>query len=160
MEPPGVVPQATEAHPHIPETSAFNLPMFWKFSIQSAQQTMNQTTHTSRTPPSTSHSQPHPQPPPPAPPAPPQVLFMQSDGGLASVNSFSGHKAILSGPAGGYVGYALTTKWKGGSQQGGHGGRGQGRGGGKGEGEGQHGGLGMQVGRGIGGRGWGGVGRD
>ncbi|GFR41485.1 hypothetical protein Agub_g2176, partial [Astrephomene gubernaculifera] len=42
-----------------------------------------------------------------------QVLFMQSDGGLAPVNHFSGHKAILSGPAGGYVGYALTTRWAG-----------------------------------------------
>mmetsp|Transcript_7849 Transcript_7849/g.23615 ORF Transcript_7849/g.23615 Transcript_7849/m.23615 type:complete len:1334 (-) Transcript_7849:407-4408(-) len=41
-----------------------------------------------------------------------QVLFMQSDGGLARVEQFSGHKAILSGPAGGYVGYALTTKWE------------------------------------------------
>jgi 5-oxoprolinase (ATP-hydrolysing) len=30
-----------------------------------------------------------------------QLLFMQSDGGLAPVNAFSGHKAILSGPAGG-----------------------------------------------------------
>eukprot|EP00775_Hariotina_reticulata_P006718 gene6718-6939_t len=40
-----------------------------------------------------------------------QLLFMQSDGGLAPVNAFSGHKAILSGPAGGYVGYALTTAW-------------------------------------------------
>jgi N-methylhydantoinase A/oxoprolinase/acetone carboxylase beta subunit len=29
-----------------------------------------------------------------------QVLFMQSDGGLTSVADFSGHKAILSGPAG------------------------------------------------------------
>jgi hypothetical protein len=29
-----------------------------------------------------------------------QLLFMQSDGGLAPVNAFSGHKAILSGPAG------------------------------------------------------------
>jgi 5-oxoprolinase (ATP-hydrolysing) len=37
---------------------------------------------------------------------------MQSDGGLASVDGFSGHKAILSGPAGGYVGYALTTRWR------------------------------------------------
>jgi len=37
------------------------------------------------------------------------VYFMQSDGGLTNVSSFSGHKAILSGPAGGYVGYALTT---------------------------------------------------
>lgn len=33
------------------------------------------------------------------------VLFMQSDGGLASVDRFSGFKAILSGPAGGVVGY-------------------------------------------------------
>ena len=29
-----------------------------------------------------------------------QVLFMQSDGGLTDVSDFSGHKAILSGPAG------------------------------------------------------------
>lgn len=28
------------------------------------------------------------------------VYFMQSDGGLTSVSEFSGHKAILSGPAG------------------------------------------------------------
>ena len=28
------------------------------------------------------------------------VYFMQSDGGLADVSEFSGHKAILSGPAG------------------------------------------------------------
>lgn len=28
------------------------------------------------------------------------VYFMQSDGGLTEVGSFSGHKAILSGPAG------------------------------------------------------------
>lgn len=40
---------------------------------------------------------------------------MQSDGGLAAVDAFSGHKAILSGPAGGYVGYALTTRWQGAS---------------------------------------------
>lgn len=40
-----------------------------------------------------------------------QVLFMQSDGGLAHIEDFSGHKAILSGPAGGYVGYASLTKW-------------------------------------------------
>ena len=38
---------------------------------------------------------------------------MQSDGGLAPTNRFSGHRAVLSGPAGGYVGYALTTKWPG-----------------------------------------------
>eukprot|EP00742_Colponemidia_sp_Colp-10_P008402 GILJ01009100.1.p1 GENE.GILJ01009100.1~~GILJ01009100.1.p1 ORF type:complete len:1330 (+),score=217.58 GILJ01009100.1:312-3992(+) len=37
------------------------------------------------------------------------VLFMQSDGGLASVDSFTGSRAILSGPAGGVVGYAMTT---------------------------------------------------
>ena len=37
------------------------------------------------------------------------LYFMQSDGGLTDVGSFSGHRAILSGPAGGYVGYALTT---------------------------------------------------
>ncbi|KAL4856136.1 5-oxoprolinase [Chlorella vulgaris] len=41
------------------------------------------------------------------------VYFMQSDGGLTSVADFSGHKAILSGPAGGYVGYAMTTRWGG-----------------------------------------------
>ena len=39
------------------------------------------------------------------------VYFMQSDGGLAGVDVFSGHKAVLSGPAGGYVGYAVTTRW-------------------------------------------------
>ncbi|KAM3325412.1 5-oxoprolinase 1 [Capsicum chacoense] len=36
------------------------------------------------------------------------VLFMQSDGGLAPEHKFSGHKAILSGPAGGVVGYSQT----------------------------------------------------
>ncbi|KAF2455301.1 Hydantoinase B/oxoprolinase-domain-containing protein [Lineolata rhizophorae] len=35
--------------------------------------------------------------------------FMQSDGGLVDVKIFSGLKAILSGPAGGVVGYALTS---------------------------------------------------
>lgn len=35
--------------------------------------------------------------------------FMQSDGGLVDVDQFSGVKAILSGPAGGVVGYALTS---------------------------------------------------
>lgn len=35
--------------------------------------------------------------------------FMQSDGGLVDVAKFSGLKAILSGPAGGVVGYALTS---------------------------------------------------
>lgn len=33
---------------------------------------------------------------------------MQSDGSLAAINSFSGLKAILSGPAGGVIGYAKT----------------------------------------------------
>ncbi|XP_017054245.1 5-oxoprolinase [Drosophila ficusphila] len=36
------------------------------------------------------------------------VLFMQSDGGLTNMDSFRGARAILSGPAGGVVGYALT----------------------------------------------------
>ncbi|KAI5807475.1 Hydantoinase B/oxoprolinase-domain-containing protein [Peziza echinospora] len=35
--------------------------------------------------------------------------FMQSDGGLVDVGKFSGLRAILSGPAGGVVGYALTS---------------------------------------------------
>eukprot|EP00762_Andalucia_godoyi_P001254 ANDGO_04914.mRNA.1 5-oxoprolinase len=38
------------------------------------------------------------------------VSFMQSDGGLAPASSFKGSRAIFSGPAGGFVGYALTTK--------------------------------------------------
>lgn len=38
-----------------------------------------------------------------------KVFFMQSDGGLAPLNQFSGSKAILSGPAGGVVGYAATS---------------------------------------------------
>jgi 5-oxoprolinase (ATP-hydrolysing) len=38
-----------------------------------------------------------------------KVSFMQSDGGLAPMNAFSGHRAILSGPAGGVVGYAATS---------------------------------------------------
>ncbi|KAL3859675.1 hypothetical protein ACJMK2_009883 [Sinanodonta woodiana] len=38
-----------------------------------------------------------------------RVLFMQSDGGLTPVEKFNGSRAILSGPAGGVVGYALTT---------------------------------------------------
>ena len=42
-----------------------------------------------------------------------EMSFMQSDGGLSPLDTFSGHKAILSGPAGGYVGYALTTRWAG-----------------------------------------------
>ncbi|KAI1141761.1 Hydantoinase B/oxoprolinase-domain-containing protein [Hypoxylon sp. FL0543] len=35
--------------------------------------------------------------------------FMQSDGGLVDVEKFSGLRAILSGPAGGVVGYARTS---------------------------------------------------
>ncbi|KAF7505765.1 hypothetical protein GJ744_000436 [Endocarpon pusillum] len=35
--------------------------------------------------------------------------FMQSDGGLVDVDRFSGLRAVLSGPAGGVVGYALTS---------------------------------------------------
>ena len=42
--------------------------------------------------------------------APEKVNFMQSDGGLTGIQSFTGSRAILSGPAGGVVGYALTTK--------------------------------------------------
>ena len=38
-----------------------------------------------------------------------KVAFMQSDGGLTPMNSFNGSRAILSGPAGGVVGYAVTT---------------------------------------------------
>ncbi len=38
-----------------------------------------------------------------------RVLFMQSDGGLVDAEKFSGSRAILSGPAGGVVGYAMTT---------------------------------------------------
>lgn len=38
-----------------------------------------------------------------------RVLFMQSDGGLTPMNNFNGARAILSGPAGGVVGYAMTT---------------------------------------------------
>lgn len=38
-----------------------------------------------------------------------RVEFMQSDGGLASAHQFSGLRAILSGPAGGVVGYAMTS---------------------------------------------------
>ncbi|KAJ8602878.1 hypothetical protein CTAYLR_009942 [Chrysophaeum taylorii] len=39
----------------------------------------------------------------------PKVLFMQSDGGLVRASKFTGFRAILSGPAGGVVGYARTT---------------------------------------------------
>ena len=34
---------------------------------------------------------------------------MQSDGGLAPLDKFTGSKAILSGPAGGVVGYSSTS---------------------------------------------------
>ncbi|MBF0279674.1 MAG: hydantoinase B/oxoprolinase family protein [SAR324 cluster bacterium] len=37
------------------------------------------------------------------------LLFMQSDGGLVNADHFKGSNAILSGPAGGVVGYACTT---------------------------------------------------
>jgi 5-oxoprolinase (ATP-hydrolysing) len=39
----------------------------------------------------------------------PRLEFMGSDGGLVDLNNFSGLKSILSGPAGGVVGYALTS---------------------------------------------------
>eukprot|EP01038_Epipyxis_sp_PR26KG_P016356 gene16356-22292_t len=39
------------------------------------------------------------------------VSFMQSDGGLTPMDNFLGNKAILSGPAGGVVGYALTSQY-------------------------------------------------
>uniref|UniRef100_A0A2K5E207 5-oxoprolinase, ATP-hydrolysing n=1 Tax=Aotus nancymaae TaxID=37293 RepID=A0A2K5E207_AOTNA len=45
-----------------------------------------------------------------------QVLFMRSDGGLAPMDAFSGSRAVLSGPAGGVVGYSATTY----HQEGGH----------------------------------------
>eukprot|EP00127_Corallochytrium_limacisporum_P003388 Clim_evm16s149 gene=Clim_evmTU16s149 len=38
-----------------------------------------------------------------------EILFMQSDGGLAPVEDFMGSRAILSGPAGGVVGYSRTS---------------------------------------------------
>ena len=41
-----------------------------------------------------------------------QLLFMQSDGGLTGADHFKGSNAILSGPAGGVVGYARTTSIK------------------------------------------------
>ena len=37
------------------------------------------------------------------------LTFMKSDGGLAPFTDFAGHQAILSGPAGGVVGYAKTA---------------------------------------------------
>jgi 5-oxoprolinase (ATP-hydrolysing) len=41
-----------------------------------------------------------------------KISFMQSDGGLTPMDSFLGTHAILSGPAGGVVGYALTSRIK------------------------------------------------
>jgi 5-oxoprolinase (ATP-hydrolysing) len=41
-----------------------------------------------------------------------ELSFMQSDGGLSPADAFCGHKAVLSGPAAGYVGYATTTTAK------------------------------------------------
>lgn len=38
------------------------------------------------------------------------VSFMQSDGGLTPMDRFYGNRAILSGPAGGVVGYATTSE--------------------------------------------------
>ncbi|XP_048862389.1 5-oxoprolinase isoform X2 [Brienomyrus brachyistius] len=38
-----------------------------------------------------------------------RVLFMQSDGGLTPMDDFCGSRAVLSGPAGGVVGYAVTS---------------------------------------------------
>jgi len=35
---------------------------------------------------------------------------MQSEGGLVPLDKFSGSKAILSGPAGGVVGYSITCQ--------------------------------------------------
>lgn len=37
------------------------------------------------------------------------ILFMQSQGGLAEINSFLGSRAILSGPAGGVIGYSSIS---------------------------------------------------
>jgi 5-oxoprolinase (ATP-hydrolysing) len=42
-----------------------------------------------------------------------RVEFMQSDGGLSPVQTFTGFRAILSGPAGGVSGYARTSWEKG-----------------------------------------------
>ena len=40
----------------------------------------------------------------------PRLLFMQSSGGLTAADRFQGRDAILSGPAGGIVGAALTSR--------------------------------------------------
>jgi len=39
-----------------------------------------------------------------------EVLFMQSDGGLTRIDKFIGSRAILSGPAGGVVGFIESSK--------------------------------------------------
>lgn len=36
---------------------------------------------------------------------------MQSDGGLASINFFRGSRSILSGPAGGVVGFSKVSEF-------------------------------------------------
>lgn len=46
------------------------------------------------------------------------VSFMQSDGGLTPMDSFCGNRAILSGPAGGVVGYAMTSYFSGNDEHG------------------------------------------
>jgi 5-oxoprolinase (ATP-hydrolysing) len=38
-----------------------------------------------------------------------RVLFMRSDGGLCSITEAKGASAVVSGPAGGVVGYAVTS---------------------------------------------------
>ena len=43
-----------------------------------------------------------------------RVDFMKSDGGLTPMNDFGGQDAILSGPAGGVIGYSQTSYKKGG----------------------------------------------
>ena len=40
-----------------------------------------------------------------------KLYFMQSNGGMCTVSNFCGSKSILSGPAGGVVGYAQTTSF-------------------------------------------------
>lgn len=42
--------------------------------------------------------------------APPQILFMQSNGGLTEAKKFQGKDCILSGPAGGIVGAVATSE--------------------------------------------------
>lgn len=39
-----------------------------------------------------------------------EVMFMQSDGGLTTMDEFRGARAILSGPAGGVIGYSETGR--------------------------------------------------